>query len=123
MNNDINSMNVTIEEKLDFLDFRQDLIFYSNRFNRLMYETGVTRKQNGELLDLVEEYSNQIHNGEHVNKGSFEQRVYEIVPEKYGDYHFAEFIALDLWKDGRWEDVFESLYKDFPKYQNVKKDD
>ena len=39
--------------------------------------------------------------------------------DKKVDYHFCESFARILWEDGRYEEVFETLYKGFPKFEHL----
>lgn len=32
------------------------------------------------------------------------------------EYHFCEYVAKEFAEDMRWEEVFQALYGDFPKY-------
>lgn len=110
-----------VYEKLDFLEFRQELLFEDTEFNRLLFEYRVTRKQTTQIYDLMDKYREMISDNEDVYHGTFEQEIYSIVPDHDGNYHFAEFIAQDLHKAGRWEEVFEKLYGDMLKFQSYLK--
>lgn len=108
---------MTVEERFDFLEFRQELLFDNTEYSRLLFEYRVTKEQNQAIIDVFQDFRNKIDNGESVHHGSFEERIYEIVPQHHRAYHFAEFLALDNHKRGRWEEVFEALYGDAPKLQ------
>lgn len=108
---------MTIEERLDFIEFRQELLFEDSEYSRLLFEYKVTREQTRAIADLFQEYRDMIDAGEKVFHGSFEQRVYDIVPQCNHDYHFAEFLAQTNHKQGSWEEVFENLYGDMSKYK------
>lgn len=109
---------MSIEERIDFLEFRQDLLFDGSDYSRLLFEYRVTRDQSNTIMDLMDEYREQIESGNSVHHGSFEQRIYEIVPQHSGNYHFVESIAQENHRRGSWEEVFETLYGGMPKFQH-----
>ena len=39
----------------------------------------------------------------------FEASIYEIVPERWGDYHLAQDIVASLNKEERYTDVYKAL--------------
>lgn len=106
------------EERLDFLEYRQELLFENTEYARLLFEYRVTREQHDAIMDIFDDYRKMIDDGENVHHGSYEQRIYEAVPQHRGNYHFAEFLAQDNHKRGSWEEVFETLYGDTPKFQS-----
>jgi len=111
-------MDKELEERLDFIEYRQELLFDNSSFSRLMFDYKVTRNQYRALMDLFEEYREVIDKGEAVRSSRYEARIGEIIPGHKHDYHFAEFIAKILHEEGRFEEVFEALYGDSPKFQN-----
>ncbi|WHY88720.1 DUF1878 domain-containing protein [Neobacillus novalis] len=108
---------MTVDERLDFLEFRQELLFEDSGLSRLLFEYKVTREQYNAIMDIFDAYRNKIEAGENVHHGLFEQRIYQVVPQHDGNYHFAEFLAQENHRRGSWEEVFETLYGDMPKYQ------
>jgi len=104
-------------ERLDFIEFRQRLLFENNSYTRLLFDHEITREQNDRIYDLLDEYRNRIENGEKISHNSFEQRIYEIAPHKKGDYHFAEDVAQVNHERGSYEEIFEHLYGEMPKFQ------
>lgn len=107
-----------LEERLDFIEYRQELLFDNGRFSRLMFDYKVTRKQHRALIGLFTEYRETIENGEEVSSSLYERQIGEIVPSHKHDYHFAEFIAKSLHEEGRYEEVFETLYGDSSKFKS-----
>ncbi|MCM3110669.1 DUF1878 domain-containing protein [Lederbergia lenta] len=105
-------------DRLDFIEFRQRLLFENNSYARLLFDHEITREQSDRIYDLLDDFRNSIDNGEDVHHGSFEQRIYEIAPHTSGDYHFAESVAKINHERGSYEEVFEHLYGDAPKFQN-----
>ncbi|MDD3212644.1 MAG: DUF1878 domain-containing protein [Eubacteriales bacterium] len=110
---------MNIEERLDFLEFRQDLLFEGKESDHFIYESNITRNQYKALMDLMDEYRDKIDRGEKVHHGTFEDKVYQLIPEKYGDYHFCEIFTQLLKEENRWEEVFQTLYGDMPKFKNL----
>lgn len=124
MGNGGNNMNKEIEkinERLDFLEFRQELLFENTNTSRFLFETKVTREQYHKIMDLMDEYRHRIDNNCSVNHASFEQSIYEIIGSR-GDYHFCEGIARSFMEDDRWTEVFINLYGNMDKYKNYIKD-
>lgn len=69
----------------------------------------------------MDNYRGKIANGEEVSHHTFEQHMSAIVPN--GGYHFAESITLAFWQNNRWEEVFDTLYRNMHKYLHIKKGD
>lgn len=109
-------LKTTIKE----LEFRQDLIFHDSPVNRILYEYKVTKKQYDKVMDLMDQYRKKIENKEKVSHGAFEQKIYDLIPQQSGDYHFVEFLTGAFKEENRWEEVFLILYSDMPKYKNLK---
>lgn len=99
------------------MEFRQDLIFFNTDVNRILYEFKITKQQNDEIMDLMDDYRKKIGNKEEVSHGTFEGQVYNIVTQHYGNYHFVEFLTKALKEENRWEEVFDALYGDMPKFK------
>lgn len=110
--------SMSIEERLEFIEYRQQLLFDNTPISRILFEYDVSEKQNQTLMGIFEDYRQKIESGESVHHGTYEQEVYEAVPQNDGNYHFAEIIAKTLHEDGRWTEVFETLYGEMPKFQS-----
>lgn len=108
-----------LEQRLQMIEFRQELLFQNDGFSRLVYEYDLTREQRDKFYDLMELYAKRITDGERVSHHTFEQEVYEITPQNENNYHFVEFITKELFEAGRWEIVFKALYGKTPKYKNL----
>lgn len=107
-----------LRERLDFIEYRQELLFDNGCFSRLMFDYKVTRDQYRALMDLFDEYREAVDNGETVSSSRYERQIGDIVPHHKHDYHFAEFIAKNLHEEGRYEEVFEALYGKSPKFKS-----
>lgn len=99
-----------LKERVDFIEFRQDLLFQNDDLSRLLFEYKITQKQYVKIMDLMDVYRNRIRRREEVHFGEFEQRIYEIIPEQNGHYHFCELLARLFMEQGRWEEVYPALY-------------
>lgn len=109
--------NYVLEERLDLIEFRQELLFEDSIVSRLFFEYKVTRPQYKAITVLMDNYRNLIFAGKKVNHHTFEQEIYDITQHKYPDYHFVEYVVQGFHKMGNWEEVFETLYGDMIKYQ------
>ncbi|MFS1514777.1 DUF1878 domain-containing protein [Chengkuizengella sp. SCS-71B] len=104
-------MNIkNIEERLDFIEFRQQLLFYNSPSNRLFFQFEITRKQNGKIMELMDKCRDMIQQGKDVTSSNFEMRMEEICPQLKRNYHFSEHITQAFHEEGRWREVFEKLY-------------
>lgn len=74
------------------------------------------------ITDLMELYRKTLDEGSSINYLEFEQKLYEAVPSKNGDYHFCEYLAKAFYDEGRWEEVFTTLYGGANKYRYIQKD-
>lgn len=108
------------EERLDFIEFRQELLFTNSEADRLLFEYKITKGQYSRIMDLMDKYRTMIEKNEKVYHSSFESEVYKIVPQNDSDYHFCEYIVRAFMKEGRWDEVFPALYGDMPKYKNLR---
>jgi hypothetical protein len=110
-----------LEENVEFLTFRQNLLFSNTSVDRTLYEYDITKKQYNLIMDLMDKYRAKIDSKEKVSHGVFEDEMYDIVPQHSGNYHFVESLTRAFWENDRWEEVFDELYRVLPKYQHIKK--
>lgn len=108
-----------IDERLDYIEFRQTLLFNNSDLSRLIFEYEITEYEYQKIMDLMDEIKDRLENGEEVLHDEFEQEIYNIVPLHKRDYHFCEYIARAFMDDGRWGEVFPALYGDMPKYKYI----
>lgn len=107
-----------LEDRLDYIEFRQRLLFDNDDVSRLLFEYEITHDEYTKIMDLMDKYRNKIEKSESVYHSEFEDEIYSIVPSRFGDYHFCEYITKAFMECGRWEEVFPALYGDMPKYQS-----
>lgn len=110
---------MNIEERLDFIEFRMGLLREGTDFSILLYDHNVTRSQRDQLYKVMDYFRKQIDAGENVSSSDYENKVLQIIGDKCVDYHFCESLAKALWEEERYEEVFETLYKDFPKFKHL----
>lgn len=110
-----------LTKRLDYIEFRQELLFNNSDLDRSIFEYELTRDQYRAIMDVMEEYRVIIENNQDYSHCEFERKLYDIVPKHDGDYHMCEELAKGFMDDGRWEEVFMALYGDMPKYSYLKK--
>lgn len=110
-----------IIKRLDYIEFRQTLLFDGDSVSRLLFEYELTNEEYTQIMDLMDKYREMIDLKESVNSSTFEDEIYNIVPSHRGDYHFCEYITRAFMDNGRWEEVFPALYGDNPKYSYLNK--
>lgn len=108
-----------IEERLDFIEFRMDLLREGTEFCKFLYDCNITSQQLTKLYEVMEGIREKIDNGEKVSHSQYEAEVLGIVDHRTLDYHFCELLAKLLWEEERYEEVFPALYKDSIKYQDL----
>lgn len=106
-----------LEDIVEHLSFKQDLIFYDNNVNKFLYEYDINKNQFSRIMDVMDEFETKINNNEPVDHRAFEEIIYEVIPQQKGNYHFAEALARNFWEDRRWEEVFINLYGYMEKYK------
>lgn len=111
-----------IIERLDLIEFRQELLFNNSDIDRSMFEYGITRMQYRAIMDIMDEYRDMIDKRQKCSHAEFERRIYAIVPSHDGDYHMCEELAKGFMEEGRWEEVFMTLYGNMQKYSYMKKE-
>ena len=111
-----------IIERLDYIEFRQELLFSNSDLDRSIFEYELTKEQYRAIMDVMDEYRNLIENNKNYSHYDFENALYAIVPKHNGDYHMCEELAKGFMDDGRWEEVFMALYGDMPKYSYLKRE-
>ena len=107
---------MNIEERVAQLEFQVELLFNNSPIDRFIFESKITREQYTAIMDLMDSFRAKLDGGQSVHHYDFESGIYEIVPEKNGDYHFCELIAQLFAEEGQWDEVFPALYGDMPKY-------
>ena len=112
-----NHMNM--EERLDFIEFRMDLLREGTEFAKFIYDCNVTKSQLDELYDILDDIQGKIDNGLDVSSSEYESQVLNVVDHRKLDYHFCESFVRLLWEEQRYEDIFLALYKDSNKFSHL----
>ena len=110
---------MNVEERLDFIEFRMDLLREGTEFAKLIYDCNVTKSQLDELYDILDDIQGKIDNGLDVSSSEYESQVLNVVDHRKLDYHFCESFVRLLWEEQRYEDVFPALYKDSNKFSHL----
>lgn len=107
-----------IEERLEFIEFRQELLFNNSNLDRILFEYKITRRQYEGIMDIMDKYRDNLKDKITICKEKFEEEIYNEVPHIKMNYHFCESIARAFMEQGRWEEVFPAIYGDLAKYGN-----
>lgn len=110
---------MNVEERLDFIEFRMDLLREGTEFAKFIYDCNVTKSQLDELYDILDDIQGKIDNGLDVSSSEYESQVLNVVDHRKLDYHFCESFVRLLWEEQRYEDVFPALYKDSNKFSHL----
>ena len=107
---------MNLEERVELLEFQMEMLHGDPLLERLVYEAKLTGGDYEAVLKLLGEYREKIGRGETVSRAEFEEDFYKAVPSKDGDYGFCECLLKTLAEAKRFEDVFQALYANVPKY-------
>jgi hypothetical protein len=110
-----------LEQRIEQLEFKQQLLFDNDDVSRLLFEYNITREQYRKIMDLMDDYRKKIDKKIEVSNSEFEDAIYKIVPSHCGDYHMCEYLTRSFMDAGRWDEVFPALYGDLRKYQSLMK--
>jgi hypothetical protein len=108
-----------INERMDYIDFRMNLMREGTDFAKYIYDCEITEEQLKRMYDIMDSYRTRIDNREEVSSVEYEADILSIVDRMKHDYHFCESFARLLWEDERYEEVFEALYKDSQKFYHL----
>lgn len=109
-----------INERLDYIEFRQELLLDADDVSRILLAYKITRKEYSNIMNLMDVYRNKIDARQPVYRADFESEIYRIAPIVNGDYHFCEQLTLAFYEERRWEEVFISLYGNEKKFEYLK---
>lgn len=110
------------EERLDYIEFRMNLLREGTDFAKFVYDSEITYEQLKELYIVMDEMRYAIDNGKEVSSSTYEHKILEIVDKRILDYHFCESFARLLWEDRRYEEVFPALYGNDYKFKHLFED-
>lgn len=76
----------------------------------------ITDSQYLEIMHIMDEVAEAIRNGEEYTNYRLERKMIPVIklsnPGKVIEYHAVQGIVSAFLEDGRWEEVFLTLYKD-----------
>jgi len=106
-----------LERRIQHLEYRVKLLaeiadFEKHPFIFTVLESDLGESQVRAIFDLMDKVSKTIKDGKPMSHHKFEESIYEIVPSRRGDYHFAEDIVSTLNDEGRWVEVYKHMKKD-----------
>ena len=113
----VNRQFETLTEKIDFISFRQQLLFDNDEVSRILFEYEVNEQESRCIMDLMDSYREKLSRQEPVYHSQFESEVYTIVPHLKGNFHFCEMLTEAFHEENRWEEVFPALYGGLAKYR------
>lgn len=108
-----------MNERLDYIEFRMDLLRECTDFTKYIYDCKVTKEQLSKLYELMDVYRERIDNSQDVVSSAYESEVLSIVGRDELDYHFCELFSRLLWEEEKYEEVFEALYGDKQKFKKL----
>ena len=101
----IQHLEERVKLMLELCDYERHPFIYT------MLEANSTKDQIDKVLDLMDEARSSLQSVKPMHHAEFERRVYVIIPQRKGDYHFAEDIIATLNKEGRYTDVYQHMKK------------
>lgn len=110
---------MTQEERMNYVEFRMDLLREGTDFTKYIYDCEVTEEQLKALYDIMDGLRHEIDNGNEVSSAAYETEVLQIVDSRKLDYHFCESFARLLWEERRYEEVFPALYGESMKFKHL----
>jgi len=108
-----------LDERLDFIEFRLDLLREGSDFSKYLYDCKISREQLDALYDIMDYYRTKYDNNEKISSSEYESKVLSVVDSRMLDYHFCEIFAKLLWEERRYAELFPALYGDSPKFQHL----
>lgn len=95
-----------------------------DKVDMLFKEYNITKNEQKQIMKVFDKYRNKIANGVKINYTLYENDIINVFGGSVSaarhnpqiDYHFCEYVAKEFADNRRWEEVFQVLYGDFPKY-------
>jgi len=105
------------------MEFVQQVIYRQGKVSSVLHEYNINQLQYIEIMELMDRYRNAIQNNEKVHYSQFENDVYEIIPQHKSNYYMCEYLTLAFMEEGRWEEVFWTIYGWMPKFNYLVEDE
>ena len=78
----------------------------------------INDNQYSRIMDIMDEAAAAIRQGREYTNHTLERNIIPVIklsnPDKVIEHHAVEEIASAFLEDGKWEEVFLTLYKDEP---------
>jgi hypothetical protein len=108
---------IRLEERVKFLEYRikqllQLVVPEKHPFTYLCLESELTEDQEDRIFQLMDEVQKGVGEGKLMRHEEFEERVYNIVPARRGNYSFAEGIVATLNETNQYAEVYQHMKKD-----------
>ena len=78
-------------------------------FSYLVLESNLSGEQVAGIYKLMHDYESYLAIGGKIKRSDFEQELYKIVPQREGNFHFAEDVVGSLYSEGRYQPVYRAL--------------
>ena len=105
-------MSSSAEERLDLLEYQVETLRqiiadskHSN-FNQLILERKLSKADVNKIYGLMDMLS---ENPTAMERQDFLARISELVPKYDGDSSFARSVVIELYRDGKYANVYEYL--------------
>jgi len=104
-----------LEKRVQHLEERVKMLveiadYEKHPFTYTALEYGLTESQINKIFALMDEVEDAIRSGKKpLNHSEFEDRVYEIVPSRQNDYHFAQDIVSSLNRTHQYQEVYQHM--------------
>ncbi len=102
----------SIEERLDYIEYRQHLLFANTAFSRCLFEHRITYREYVQVANLITKLRDKIEEGNKVNKHEYERMIYDLVPFFDDDHHFCEDLAKVYFSDQDDFDLYQEIYSE-----------
>ena len=108
-----------IDERLDYIEFRMNLLREGSEFCKFIYDNEITEGQLRQLYDVMDEMREKIDNGMVISRAEYESKLLDVLDRRRYDYHFCESFAKLLWEENRYAEVFPMVYQDSQKFADL----
>ena len=105
--NELNNLKSEIKQ----LKFQIRLLTNDTPTNHFLLESNIKEKEYDKIYSILEKYRSLIYNHKEVNKCLFEDEILSIFNNEKG-YNFCSTLSTLLSEEGRYEEIYETFYKD-----------
>lgn len=105
--NELNNLKSEIKQ----LKFQIRLLINDTPTNHFLLESNIKEEEYDKIYSILEKYRSLIYNHKEVNKCLFEDEILSIFNNEKG-YNFCSTLSKLLSEEGRYEEIYETFYKD-----------